>query len=105
LLDLIRLDAAIQDVAATPAQLKTLHACIKKVSEDLDAMHFNTAISALMVFVNDAMTWEAKPLAVLTTFLQLLGAVRAAPCRRTVELSTPRSRSAFRVDLCALAQV
>ena len=36
LLDLIKLDGAIKDVAATPAQLKTLHACIKKVTEDLD---------------------------------------------------------------------
>jgi leucyl-tRNA synthetase len=72
LLDLIRLNAAIQDVAATPAQLKTLHACIKKVTEDLDGMRFNTAISAMMVFVNDAITWKTKPVSVLKTFLQLL---------------------------------
>jgi leucyl-tRNA synthetase len=72
LLGLIKLDSAIKDVAATPAQLKTLHACIKKVTEDLDAMRFNTAISAMMVFVNDAITWEVKPAAVLQTFLQLL---------------------------------
>jgi leucyl-tRNA synthetase len=72
LLDLILLDGAIADVAATPAQLKTLHACIKKVTEDLDAMRFNTAISAMMVFVNEAMTWQAKPLSVMKTFLQLL---------------------------------
>jgi len=72
LLNLIRLDAAIKDVAATPTQLKTLHACIKKVTEDLDAFRFNTAISALMVFVNDAMTWETKPVSVLRDFLILL---------------------------------
>ena len=72
LLNLIQLQAAIKDVPATPAQLKTLHACIKKVTEDLDGMRFNTAISAMMVFVNEAMTWETKPVAVLKTFLQLL---------------------------------
>src|SRR6185503_2572115 len=72
LLDLILLDGAITDVAATPAQLKTLHACIKKVTEDLDGMRFNTAISALMVFVNDAIAWEVKPAKVLTDFLVLL---------------------------------
>jgi leucyl-tRNA synthetase len=72
LLDLIKLDASIKDTPATPAQLKTLHACIKKVTEDLDGMRFNTAISALMVFVNDAMTWETKPVAVLRDFLILL---------------------------------
>ena len=57
---------------ATPAQLKTLHACIKKVTEDLDGLRFNTAISALMVFVNEAMTWETKPVTVLRDFLILL---------------------------------
>ncbi len=72
LLDLIKLNSAIKDAAATPAQLKTLHACVKKVTEDLDAMRFNTAISAMMVFVNEAITWEMKPVAVLKTFLQLL---------------------------------
>jgi leucyl-tRNA synthetase len=72
LLNLIKLDTAIKDMTATPAQLKTLHACIKKVTEDLNGMRFNTAISALMVFVNDAMTWETKPVSVLRDFLILL---------------------------------
>jgi leucyl-tRNA synthetase len=72
LLDLIKLSSAIKDVPATPAQLKTLHACIKKVTEDLDGMRFNTAISAMMVFVNDAITWETKSVSVLRDFLILL---------------------------------
>ncbi len=72
LLELIRLNSAIKDVPPSPAQLKALHACIKKVTEDLDAMRFNTAISAMMVFVNEAMTWETKPHAVLREFLILL---------------------------------
>jgi leucyl-tRNA synthetase len=72
LLGLIKLNASIKDVAAAPAQLKTLHGCIKKVTEDLDGMRFNTAISAMMVFVNDAITWETKPAAVLREFLILL---------------------------------
>ncbi len=72
LLELIKLSPAIKDITATPAQLKTLHACIKKVTEDLDGMRFNTAISAMMVFVNDAITWETKPVSVLREFLILL---------------------------------
>jgi len=72
LLELIKLNPAIKDSAATPAQLKTLHACIKKVTEDLDGLRFNTAISAMMVFVNDAITWETKPVSVLREFLILL---------------------------------
>jgi leucyl-tRNA synthetase len=72
LLNLIKLNPDIKEVTAAPAQLKTLHACIKKVTEDLDGLRFNTAISALMVFVNEAMTWETKPVSVLRDFLILL---------------------------------
>jgi leucyl-tRNA synthetase len=72
LLDLILLDGAITDIAATPAQLKTLHTCIKKVTEDLEGMRFNTAISAMMVFVNEANGWQSRPLSVMKPFLQLL---------------------------------
>ena len=68
----IQLASNINDAAATRAQLKTLHACIKKVTEDLDGMRFNTGISALMVFVNEAITWETKPISVLREFLILL---------------------------------
>ncbi len=72
LLEKIQLSAAIKDVPASPSQLKALHACIKKVTEDLDALRFNTAISALMVFVNDAISWETKPVSGLRDFLILL---------------------------------
>ncbi len=72
LLDSIRLAPEIADSQPTAAQLKALHACIKKVTEDLDGLRFNTAISALMVFINEAMTWETKPLPVLRDFLILL---------------------------------
>src|SRR5262249_31403701 len=72
LLQKIRLNPAIQDATANAAQLKTLHACIKKVTEDLEGLRFNTAISALMIFVNEAMTWESKPSSVLRQFLILL---------------------------------
>jgi leucyl-tRNA synthetase len=72
LLNMIQLHAAIKDVEPTPAQLKTLHAAIKKVTEDLDGLRFNTAISALMMFVNEAMTWETRPRSVLRDFLVLL---------------------------------
>ncbi|MDB6015892.1 MAG: leucyl-tRNA synthetase [Pedosphaera sp.] len=72
LLERIQLSAGIKDVAANPAQLKTLHATIKKVTEDLDGLRFNTAISALMVFINEAITWEVKPYGVMQDFLTLL---------------------------------
>jgi leucyl-tRNA synthetase len=72
LLDHLVMNGTIADVSATPAQLKALHACIKKVTEDLDHLRFNTAISAMMVFVNEANGWQTRPLSVMRTFLQLL---------------------------------
>ncbi len=72
LLGKILLAPGITDTQPTAVQLKALHACIKKVTEDLDGLRFNTAISALMVFINEAMTWETKPASVLRDFLILL---------------------------------
>ena len=43
----------IVDRALTKGEAKSLNAMVKKVGDDLDAMSFNTAISAMMVFVND----------------------------------------------------
>jgi leucyl-tRNA synthetase len=53
-------------------QLKTLHECIKKVTEDINDLSFNTAISALMIFVNEANKWEEYPVSVLESFIKLL---------------------------------
>ena len=72
LLDLIRLSPLIRDEAPTPAQLKLLHECLRKVTQDLEHLQFNTAISAMMVFINGAMTWESRPSSVLRAFLQVL---------------------------------
>jgi leucyl-tRNA synthetase len=72
LLDLIRLSPLIRDEAPTPAQLKLLHECLRKVTQDLEHLQFNTAISAMMVFINGAMTWENRPSSVLGMFLQVL---------------------------------
>ena len=68
----LKLHPAISDAEPTDEQLKALHACIKKVTEDLEGMRFNTAISALMVFSNEASKWDTRPRAVLSTFLNLL---------------------------------
>ncbi len=72
LLEKLRLGAAVRPVPATPAQKKALHACIRKVTEDLEGLRFNTAISAMMVFINEALSWETRPIEVVRPFLQLL---------------------------------
>ena len=72
LLERIRLSSLITADPPNQAQLKALHAGIRKVTEDLDGMRFNTAISAMMVFVNEAMTWQTRPATVLRDFVILL---------------------------------
>lgn len=54
------------------SQLKVLHTAIKKVTEDIEAMRFNTAISALMIFVNEANSWKELPKSVAEPFILLL---------------------------------
>ena len=67
-----QLNQSITKRAATPEELKLLHQTIKKVTDDLDGMRFNTAISALMVFVNETTNAQQVSKSVLETFLLLL---------------------------------
>jgi len=68
----LKLSESITDTEPAPEQLKALHACIKKVTGDLDGMRYNTGISALMIFVNEAVKWDTHPREVLRMFLLLL---------------------------------
>ena len=49
-----------------------LHQTIKKVSEDIEGMHFNTAVSAMMILVNALQEESALPKVVWEPFLKLL---------------------------------
>lgn len=62
----------ISDSEPTSEQLKTLHEAIKKVTEDIENMRFNTAISALMIFVNEAINWDSIPKTIAESFVILL---------------------------------
>ncbi|MEP1152064.1 MAG: leucine--tRNA ligase [Balneola sp.] len=66
------LGSNILDIEPEKEQLKVLHEAIKKVSEDIEALRFNTAISALMIFVNEANQWKNIPLSVARDFVVLL---------------------------------
>ena len=72
LLAALKLNDAVGHSDATPEQLKVLHTCIKKVTEDMEHLRFNTAISAMMVFTNEASNWDIRPLSVMNDFMLLL---------------------------------
>ncbi len=56
----------------SPEFKRTVHKTIKKVTEDLANFRFNTAVSALMIFVNEAQKQEQLPRAAFSKFLTLL---------------------------------
>ncbi|MGH7221020.1 MAG: class I tRNA ligase family protein, partial [Nitrospiraceae bacterium] len=51
---------------------RLLHYTIKKVTEDIDALRFNTAISQMMVFTNEMTKAEQRSRALLEPFVLIL---------------------------------
>jgi len=61
-------------IGAEPSldQRRLLHQTIKKVTEDLEALRFNTAIAQMMVFTNEMTKLGERPRALLEPFVLLL---------------------------------
>ncbi len=63
---------AVQDVEPDRETQRLLHHTIKRVTDDLEAMSFNTAIAAMMEFSNHLTRQTVRPRSVLQTFVLLL---------------------------------
>ena len=68
----MKLADAVQDGQPDRDTERKLHQTIKKVTEDLDALRFNTAIAAMMEFVNHLTPLERRSRAVLEPFVLLI---------------------------------
>lgn len=66
------LNSKITDDTVSDAFNQTWHKTIKKVTEDYEGLRFNTAISQLMIFVNDAYKAEQLPKVAMNHFVQML---------------------------------
>jgi len=66
------LSSEVQDVEPQKSELKVLHVTIKKVTGDIEALSFNTAISQMMILVNAFTNTTSKPVSALRPFLLLL---------------------------------
>jgi len=66
------LSSRLTEIAPNKAQLKVIHATIKKVTEDIEALSFNTAIAQMMILVNAFTTANTIPVAAMRTLLILL---------------------------------
>jgi len=66
------LNPKIREAEGSPEFVRTWHKTIRKVTEDIENLRFNTAISQLMIFVNEAYKAEVLPLAAMRNFVQML---------------------------------
>src|SRR5690606_7725800 len=69
------LNPKIGDGPCSDRFVRTWHKTIKKVTEDIEHLRFNTAISQLMVFINDAYKEERLPLEAMKHFVQMLSPI------------------------------
>ena len=67
-----QLSPLIVDMEPGKEQLFHLHAAIKKVTEDIEGLRFNTAIAQMMTFVNEANKWRKRARSVMAEFIKLL---------------------------------
>ncbi|WP_442603661.1 leucine--tRNA ligase [Paenibacillus sp. KN14-4R] len=61
--------------AGSDAFKRVWHRSIKKITEDLEGLRFNTAISQMMIFVNEAYKTEVLPLEAMKNFVQMLSPI------------------------------
>ncbi|OPA78369.1 leucine--tRNA ligase [Paenibacillus selenitireducens] len=66
------LNPKITDGEGSEAFKRTWHRTVKKVTEDFDGLRFNTAISQLMIFINEAYKAEELPRQAIENFVQML---------------------------------
>jgi len=70
--DRLRLSRSIQDADPSDEQLRVLHKTIKAVTEDIEKLSFNTAISRMMEFTNAMTQCDIRPRPVIEPFVLLL---------------------------------
>jgi leucyl-tRNA synthetase len=62
----------LAEIPLSTAQAKVAHETIKKVTADIQALAFNTAISQMMIFTNEFVNAKPRPLEALRILLPLL---------------------------------
>jgi len=67
-----RLSSTVVSSAPSLEHQRILHQTIKKVTEDIEQLRFNTAISQMMVFTNEMTKAEQRPRRVIEPFVLLL---------------------------------
>ncbi|MFD5853823.1 leucine--tRNA ligase [Cytobacillus pseudoceanisediminis] len=69
------LSQGIQDIEEGSSLEKVYHQTVKKVTEDYEGLRFNTAISQMMVFINEAYKADVLPKAFAEGFVKMLSPI------------------------------
>lgn len=77
-------DAVVKG-GATKEQLKALHQTIKRVTDDVEGLRFNTALACMMEYVNTATKWEKRPKEVLLPLISMLSTFAPHICEELWE--------------------
>ncbi len=67
-----RLSSSVVSTTPTLSHQRLLHQTIKKVTEDIEHLRFNTAIAQMMIFTNEMTKAESRALAVIEPFVLIL---------------------------------
>jgi leucyl-tRNA synthetase len=79
-------EQTLTDEPMTTEQERLLHATIKKVTDDLETMSFNTAISQMMIFINAFSGNKPLPRVAAETYVQLLAPFAPHTCEELWEI-------------------
>ncbi|UTI42185.1 leucine--tRNA ligase [Niallia sp. RD1] len=70
-----KLASKVQDIEEMKVLDKIYHQTVKKVTEDFEALRFNTAISQMMVFINECYKADSIPKKYVEGFVKLLSPI------------------------------
>lgn len=76
----------ISETPATAAELKILHKCIRKITEDYERLSFNTSVSQFMITVNELQDLKCNSREVLEPLLILLAPMAPHICEELWQL-------------------
>jgi leucyl-tRNA synthetase len=92
----VRLNAkVVSDVPATADQLRVLHKTIQAVTQGMESLSFNTAISRLMEFVNFFTAQEIRPRSCMESFVLMLAPMAPHICEELWEALGHKESLAF----------
>ncbi|MDR3636679.1 MAG: leucine--tRNA ligase [Isosphaeraceae bacterium] len=91
----LRLDPRVQDAEPTREQAKVVARTVAAVTDDLERMSFNTAISRLMEFTNAFTAMDVRPKSALATFTLLLAPLAPHVAEELWELLGHRESLAY----------